>query len=533
MTMNPTGADILVQRLSQLGVTHIFGYPGGQMTPIYDALCRQQAIRHVLARHEQAAGFMADGYARASGQVGVCLAVCGPGVYNACTPLANAFTDSVPLLMISGQIPTAGMGLRTGYYHENEQLAAVASMVKHRARATSISGIVAELDRTFQVTRENRPGPAFLEIPLDLLREENQGFVCPSLPAAHLPRAPRGPEIEALARLVSGWHRPLILAGGGVTSAGAEEQLRRLAERLGAPVFTTLMGKTALSSDHPLKAGLPWSQCTADLTNMEPYMSPLFAAADGLLAIGCRFAQAVTGNWLLQPPSLAHIDIDAQEIGRHYAVKLGIQADARLALEALLATLPAQPRPPWTALSRSQPPWRLLDFDLARPLRQALPRDAIVVADICRLSYILLAEFPVYQPRTFLHPAGFVPMGYGIPAALGAKAAYPDRTVVAVAGDGCFQMSALELASAMQEKLPIVIVLVNDSCLSLIRATQERRYQRRFFAVDLRNPDFAQFARSFGVRAWQVATEADFGQAVQEAVRTRETALVEFQLHNP
>jgi acetolactate synthase-1/2/3 large subunit len=211
-------------------------------------------------------------------------------------------------------------------------------------------------------------------------------------------------------------------------------------------------------------------------------------------------------------------------------VALGVAADAGLTLRALLDVLPPSPRSPWTKLSPPLEPWRLPGLDLVGPLRRALPRDAIVVADITRLSYILLADFPVYQPRTFLHPAGFVSMGFGIPAALGAKVAFPDRPVLTVVGDGCFLMSGMELASAVQEKLPIVIVLINDQSLTLIKAIQDRRYEGRHLGVDLRNPDFGQFARSFGVRAWQTDSDETFERALAEALECGQPALVEVRL---
>ncbi len=529
-----TGADILVRRLRDHGVRHVFGYPGGQLTPIYDALYREPAIRHVLARDEQAAAFMADGYARATGRPGVCLAVCGPGVYNAATPLATAFTDSVPVLLISGQIPTQGAGVRSGFYHENDQLSGCATFTKRQVRVDEGRNLIPEFDRSFAALTDHRPGPVLFEIPLDVLREDgSEGFAdhpWPAVAAGPLAAEPDPADIRRLVELAGGWHKPLILAGGGVVAAGAEEVLVRIAERLGAPVFTTLQGKCALPGDHPLARGLPWHRATSDLTSMGPMMSPLFSEADGLLAVGCRFTQAATGNWTLPVPSaLVQIDIDAAEIGRHYPVELGIQADARQALRALLTTLPG-PRTPWAASPPSREPWRLPGIDLVGPLRRVLPRDAVVVADITRLSYVLLAEFPVYEPRTFLHPAGFVAMGFGVPAALGAKVALPDRVVVAVVGDGCFLMSGMELATAVQEKLAIVIVLINDGSLTLIKAIQQRRYEGRFLGVDLHNPDFGQFARAFGVRAWRADSDPAFEAALREAVACREPALVEVVL---
>jgi len=545
-----TVADLLVQRLQQHGVRHIFGYPGGQLTPIYDALYRQSDIRHVLARDEQAAAFMADGYARATGKPGVCLAVCGPGVYNAATALATSFTDSIPVLLISGQVPSGGQGLRSGYYHENDQRAACATLTKGSFRVVYRQSLLRELDQALALVRNGRPGPVLFEAPIDVLRAEGEvAGVLPLPPhfwSNPTPEHFRAPTVEQQKEIVSrldtnfeqlaGWvsalQRPLLLAGGGVISARAEGRLLQLAEHLGAPIIHTLMGKCAVPADHPLAAGLVWHRATSDVADMADCFSPLFAQSDGVLAVGCRFSQASTGSWQLPLPRLAQIDIDRAELGRHYPIQAGVIADAGEALECLLGMLPRERRAPWAGPPVPRPPWRLPGLDLVGPLRNILPRDAVVVADITRLGYILMAEFPAYAPRSVLHPAGFVPMGYGIPAALGVKAAYPDRVVVAVEGDGCFQMCGMELATAVQEKLPIVVVLVNDSCLSLIKSTQERRYEKRFIGVDLVNPDFQQFARAFGVRSWRVASDAAFDSALREAIASKEAAVIEVRVEN-
>ena len=525
-----TVADVLVRRLREHGVRHVFGYPGGQLTPLYDALARQSDVRHVLARDEQAAGFMTDGYARATGRPGVCLAVCGPGVLNAATPLATAFTDSTPVLLVSGQVARSGRGLRSGYYHENDQLAACASFTRWRARVEEPQALIPALDRAFATLTEGRPGPVLFEVPVDVLRAEHPGGPLPPLPEVPRPPAPRSEEVGRLAGLLQGWRRPAILAGGGVVTAGAETLLVEAAERLGAPVFITAMGKCAIPTAHPLAAGLPWHRATSDLTNMASFFSPLLHEADGLLAVGCRFTQLTTGSWSMpRPPALAQVDIDAEEIGRHYPVTVGIQADAGETLRALLEELPAGPREPWADVAAAAPEqrWRLPGLDLVAPLRRALPEDAIVVADITRLAYILLTDFPVTRPRTFLHPAGYVSMGFGLPAALGAKAAFPDRAVVAVAGDGCFLMSGMELATAVQERLPVVLVVVNDGSLTLIKAIQQRRYEGRFLGVDLVNPDLQVLARAFGVRSWGAESDAAFEAALREALATGEPALIE------
>ncbi len=526
-----TNARLIVSRLAELGVSHIFGYPGGQITPIYDALYRQTAIRHVLARDEQAAGFMADGYARATGRTGVCLAVCGPGVLNAATPLATAYTDSIPLLLITGQVPKAGAGLRSGYYHENRQVDACSTFTKGWFSIAGNDDALPTLDRAFGLANSGRPGPTVLEIPLDVLRGEASPPTATLFHVHDKRQQPARGDDKKMADLVAGWNRPAILAGGGVLSAHAADPLRLVAKQMNAPVFHTLNGKSAFPADHPLHAGLPWARATSDLLGMESFFSPILTQADGLLAVGCRFTQATTGNWAWKPPaSLLQIDIDRAELGRHYPVALGIHADARAALETLLARLPATPRPPWATEPAAKAEWRLPGFDLIGPMRRLLPRDAIIAADITRLAYQMLAQFPIFVPRTFLHPAGFVSMGYALPAALGAKVACPDRVVVAVVGDGGFLMSGMELASAVQEKLPVIVILVNDNCLSLIKSSQDRHYGGRHIGVDLQNPDFCAFAASFGVRAWRAFNDTEFASALDEAMTRNEPALIEVAL---
>jgi acetolactate synthase-1/2/3 large subunit len=264
---------------------------------------------------------------------------------------------------------------------------------------------------------------------------------------------------------------------------------------------------------------------------MAGLFSPLFEQADGLFAIGCRFSQLTTGSWSLKmPASLAHVDVDPAELGRHYPVTQGLACDARCALEALLAAMPAAPREHWAVIQPRDAGWRLPGVEVLEVVREVLPTDAILAVDVTRLGYVMMVDFPLQTTRTFLHPAGAVAMGYGLPAALGAKVAFPGRTVVAVMGDGGFQMSALELATAMQEDLPVVVLLVNDGCLTLIKTTQDIHYSQRHIAVDLRNPDFGALTRAFGARYWLAETDLALGPALREATSAGQTAVVELRL---
>lgn len=528
-TQPQTGAVALVERLRQYGVTTIFGYPGGQLMPLYDAIYHEPALRHILARDEQGAGFMADGFARATGRPGVCVAVCGPGVYNGLTPLATSYSDSVPVLLLSGQVPSRDV--RSGYYHENDQLRVCAPVTKAQFRVEDVSQLISELDRAWRTMIEGRPGPVLFEAPGDVLRAAFDLAEMPPLPEPPKPLQPSAAEITNLSRVIASWQRPVILAGGGVISAGATSQLRALAERLGAPVFHSLMGKSALPGDHPLAAGLTWKEGTSDASDMSSRFSPLLREADGLLAVGCRFTQITTGTWTMPlPKSIAQIDIDPTEIGRHYPIEAQVRGDARVALSALLAELPQRPRQPWSPSLPTRKPWCVAGLNLAAALRRAVPRDAILAVDVTRLAYVMLVEFPVFEPRTFLHPAASVAMGYGLPAALGARAAFPNRPILAVMGDGCFQMTGMELATAVQEKLPVVIVLINDGALTLIKALQHWKYGDRFLGVDLQNPDFGLLAQAFGVRHLAADSEATLETAVRQALDLGGTVLVEMRL---
>lgn len=527
-----TCAEVLVQRLKQYGLNVVFGYPGGPLAPLYDALYHEPGIRHVLARDEQGAGFMADGYARATGRPGVCLAVCGPGVYNAVTPLATAFADSVPILLISGQVPSRDP--RSGFYHENDQLRVCEPISKAQFRVERAEEVRSVVDRAWQAMVTGRPGPVLLEVPGDVLRQPCPAPSLVPVPPLPGPVRPCEADLEAAAACIRSWQRPVILAGGGVISASATEELQRLAERLGAPVFHTLMGKTAIPGDHPLAAGLPWKEGTSDATDMLSRMSPLLSAADGMLAVGCRFTQVTTGTWAMPvPASLVQMDLDPTEFHRHYRATVTVAGDAREALRGLLERLGGPNRPAWTDPRPPRQKWTVAGRDLAGAIRRAVPKDTIIAADVTRLAYVMLVEYPADGPRTFLHPAAAVSMGFALPAALGARVAFPDRPIVAVMGDGGFQITGMELATAVQEKLPVVVVVVNDSALTLIKALQHRKYGGRFLGVDLKNPDFGQLAAAFGVRHLSADDEAGLEASLRSALELAskgESVLVEMRL---
>ena len=524
-----TAAEYLVRFLGAQGIRVVFGMPGGHTLPLYDALARQRRVRHVLARNEQGAALMADGYARVSGKVGACLVTSGPGVTNALTGIGVAHGDSIPVFLLSSQVPGAGVGREGGYFHEMDQLAATAPLTKWNARADKAGDVPGVMAEAFRRLRTGRPRPVHVEVPADVLAQPCEGPIerIHGDPAT----APEAEAVRRAAELLLHAERPLILAGGG--AVGARRELLALAKSLGAPVVTTAMGKGVIPEAHPLSAGLTWRDITPDLLDMASLFSPLLARADALLAVGCRFTQLATGNWSMPvPPRLVHVDVDPTVIGRRYEAAVGIVADAAEALVALLGAVKetARPRrsPGWTreaaAARASRPPLR----PFLQTLREALPPEAIVAADVVRIAYPLLGEFPVSRPRSVISSVGFFAMGHGLPGAIGAKLAFPGRPVVALAGDGGFQMTGQELATAVQANVPVVSLVVNDGSLTAIRILQDKHYGRRF-AVDLRNPDFAALARAFGAQGLVVRRPRELAPALRRALRARRPALLDLR----
>jgi len=344
-------------------------------------------------------------------------------------------------------------------------------------------------------------------------------------------------EIHRAAQLLRGARRPLIFAGGGVIAAEAWHELVEVAELLQAPVLMSPMGKGAIPADHPLCGGVTFTWVTADLQNMEKSISPLAGMADAALAVGFRFSQLATVNYTLPvPETLVQIDVDPKEIGGNYPAAVGIVSDAKIALRQLREALNGAKRSSW--MSDSIRPQNRIDVGPAsRPpvdwwdLREVLNRDAIVAADIARSGYALVGQFPVYEPRTFMHSASFIAMGHAFPAALGAKVAFPDRQVVSVSGDGCFLMTGQELATAVQHGINVVAIVINDRCLTGIAALQDSNYGGRRVAVDLVNPDFVKLAESFGALGLQVTKAEEFRPALQQALGRKRPVLIEVVVH--
>lgn len=530
-----TGGQLIVECLKAHGVKVIFGMPGGHTTGIYDALYNEKQIQHILVKNEQSAAFMADGYARVTGEVGVCLTTAGPGATNASTGIAAAYSDSIPVLLICGQTKSSDVNKEKGYYHEMDQLSFFKPITKWNARAEKVSDIPEIFDKAFLMLKTGRPRPVQIEVPIDIIASDatETGIVSPKKEQVKTSYG-KADLLSEAAEILSNAKLPLIIAGGGVISAKASEELIELAELLDAKVITTPMGKGSIPAGHSLHAGLIWHSLTSDLSNMEDMVSPLPGLSDAVLAVGCRFTQLATGNWVLKvSENLIQIDIDETEIGKNYPVRVGIIADATIALKQLITELKKRDLKKYgdwnVAESQIKKPqrWVMNDWDLIPILRKNLERDAIVAADITRLGYMMLANFDVYQPRTFLHSVTFIALGHAFPAALGAKIAYPDRQVVVVCGDGGFMMTCQEMATAVQHKINVVVIVINDGALTAIKSIQDRTYGGRHIGVELQNPDFVKFAESFGARCLRVKNIEQFQPALIEALDADVPTLIE------
>ena len=514
-----TSAQLLIRTLESFGVDTIFGYPGAHNIAIYDALY-DSTIRHVLVRHEQAAAFMADGYARASGRAGVCLTTAGPGATNAATAIAEAYDDSVPVLHLSGQVEAAYVRSESGAYHEMDLLAVFAPMTKWAAEMTNADEIAELTCEAFRQLTNGRPRPVHLSLPNDLLKEETSAEV-PALPEQG-GLLPKPPAIIAAGAAVRQSQKPMLWAGGGAIASGANRELAQLAQHLGAPVATTTMGRGAIPDDHPLGQG--W-------VRGKPAQAAL-SQADLLIAVGCRFGEVATAHWTTKFPPLIHVDVDPDEIGKNVEVQVGVRADARSALRALVEELAGAKRDPWFSAPASEPErMEHVDGQIVPIMREMLDRDAIVATDVGITAFHMFRHFPVYAPRTFLHPATYIAMGHAVPAALGAKIAMPDRQVVCITGDGAFMMVCQELSTAVQEQLPVPIIVINDGQLSAIKGIQRRQYPGRYIAVDLINPDFELLAQAFGTGFARIEQADDFEPAFANALASARPTLIEVVKH--
>jgi acetolactate synthase-1/2/3 large subunit len=530
MTARSSGGDALVGQLEREGVRHVFGVPGQQLDHAMDALARSNGrIAFIANRHEQGSAYMADGYARASGEVGVCMVVPGPGLLNAMAGLATAHSCSSPVLCIVGQIPSALIGRGMGVLHEiPNQSRLLDSVTKWHALARSPEEVPGLVREAFRQLRSGRPQPVAIEIPPDVLAAEAAvALVAP--PAGEDGRTRPAPAaVEAAARLLAEARRPAIFVGGGVQTANASAELEAVADALQAPVIMTRSGRGSLSDRHPLA-----------LTRLSG--RKVLADADLLLVVGSRFV-GFGGKpvAVAEGAKVVMVDADPASLGEPRAPHLAITADAKLFLAALGQALASGPpksgaNEPWGAdVAAAAKAWveeKLAPIEpqmsYLRALRAALPDDGVLVTDLTQVAYPARVGFPFHAPRTNLTSGYQGTLGFGFPVALGAKVARPERAAVALTGDGGFLWCVQELATARQYDIGAIAVVFNDNSYGNVRRTQQDQFAGRMLGTELRNPDFVALAQSFGVAARKVGSPEALEDALRDAIADNAPTVIE------
>ena len=524
-----TGAQILMECLKREGVDLIFGFPGGAVIDIYDELPKHP-IRHILVRHEQAAVHAADGFARASGKVGVCLVTSGPGATNTVTGIATAYMDSIPMVVITGQVPTHLIG--NDAFQEADIVGITRPCTKHNYLVKNVADLAATIKQAFYIARTGRPGPVLIDLPKDVVNSKTE-FSYPetiSIRSYNPNVSPNRKQLRKAAELIAQGRQPVIYAGGGVVSSDSAEELTRLAETFDLPVTTTLMGLGAFPGDHPLWLGMLGMHGTYT-ANMA------INNCDVLISVGARFDDRVTGrvNSFAARAKIIHIDIDPTSISKNVVVDVPIVADCKQALAGLAEEVAKIKDVDWKAKHAA---WNasLTEMRAAYPLSYVkngptikpqwvvekifeLSKGEAIIATEVGQNQMWAAQFFTYRkPRTLLTSGGLGTMGYGFPAAIGAQFAFPDKLVVDIAGDGSIQMNIQELATAVSYNVPVKIVILNNGFLGMVRQWQELFYKKNYCATCLHtNPDFVALAKAYGAGGFLVERPEDLEATLKEA----------------
>ena len=538
-----SGADALLESLERQGVKEVFGILGGAILPVYDALCRHPKIRHILARHEQGAAHAADGYARASGRAGVCFATSGPGATNLVTGIANAHMDSSPVIAVTGQVPATGVNstymIGRDAFQEADIIGITTPITKYNFQLRAVEEIPSVVSSAFYIATTGRPGPVLIDFPKNIQAEVaavewKDGI---NMRSYNPTTDPHPLQIRKATELLVEAERPVILAGGGVISAGASDELLTIAELLLAPVATTFMGKGSFPEIHPLSLG------TIGMHG-NPLANKVLLEADVMLAVGTRFSDRATGNIDTFCPEAKkiHIDIDAAEIGKNIDVDIPIVASAKNALSAIYERLVKQvtkkPEGGWQkrvkdVRSQLNPPEQIEPREfkpktLLQNLRRLLPESTIVTTEVGQNQMWSALYFKALKPRTFISSGGLGTMGFGFPAALGAKVACPERHVVDIAGDGSFIMTEQELACSVTENIPVTVIVLNNNVLGMVAQWQRMFYKKRYMATKLgTSPDMVKLAEAYGAQGFRARSIPEFQKAVGEALKSKITTVID------
>jgi acetolactate synthase-1/2/3 large subunit len=528
------GAQILIECLKREGVEVIFGYPGGQVLPIFDRLYDAD-VKFILTRHEQGAAHAADGYARATGKVGVCLATSGPGATNLTTGIANAYMDSIPMVAITGQVKSFLIG--NDAFQEADITGITRPITKHNFLVKDIKDLALIVRQAFYIASTGRPGPVVIDIPSDIQLQDTP-FAWPEKVEmrSYQPTYFGHPgQIKKAVKLIANSKKPLIYAGGGIITSGASAVLAELAERIQAPVTWTLMGMGGFPGTHKLSLGMLGMHGTA-------YANHAIMDADLIIAVGARFDDRVTGRIDSFAPGakVIHIDIDPSSISKNIKVDVPIVGDCKNILGEILELIKKVPdTSEWiksVEALKKKFPLKYKDGDKIKPqyvleqLYEATKGDAVITTEVGQNQMWACQWYKYDHPRTFISSGGLGTMGFGFPAAMGAKVGCPNRTVIDIAGDGSIQMNIQELGTCVANKINVKIIILNNGYLGMVRQWQELFYKKRYSQVGISSPDFVKLAESYGAVGICVKKKEDVRHAIEKALKTDNTVIVDFHV---
>jgi len=531
--MKMTGAQIVCESMLKEGVEVIFGLPGGVVIPLYDTLPQYPQLHHVLVRHEQGAAHAADGYARASGKVGVCFATSGPGATNLVTGIANAYLDSVPMVAITGQVVRSCIGRDA--FQEVDTTGITLPITKHNYLALDVGSLARILKESFHLARTGRPGPVLIDIPKDVFTDQAE-YCYPDevkLPGYNPTLEGHPAQIKKAAKIINEAERPLVIAGRGVVISGAYAELKDMVETAQLPVVTTLLGIGCFPESHMLSFGMLGMHGMA-------YANMAVDGADVIVAVGMRFDDRATARVSAFAPhaKVVHIDIDPAEIGKNVRVDVPIVGDVRLVLKELNKLVDSADHADWIdqidEWRRERPieiPWgggSLLPQYVMSKIFEVTGGEAIVVTGVGQHQMWAAQHYCYDRPNSLISSGGLGTMGFGLPGAIGAKIGCPDRTVWCVDGDGSFQMTIQELATMMQEGLAVKIAIINNGYLGMVRQWQQLFYDKRYVATPLSGPDFVKLAEAYGIPAVRVKRREEVVPAVEQAMEEEGAFLIDF-----
>lgn len=529
--MPKSGAEIIIESLKKEGVEAIFGYPGGTVLPFYDALYDSD-LKHYLVRHEQGAAHAADGYARATGKPGVCLATSGPGATNLVTGIATAYMDSVPLIALTGQVACGLLG--SDSFQEADITGITLPITKHNFLVKDVDDLARTIKEAFHIATTGRPGPVLIDLPKDIQVKQTKFDYPESIQLKGYKPTVEGNKGQTAnaAKLISAARKPVIYAGGGVIISGAETELLRLAELTLSPVTTTLMGKGAFPETHPLSLGMLGMHGTRPANYA-------VCECDLLIAVGARFGDRVTGKIDEFAPEarIIHIDIDPAEIGKNVQIDVPIVGDLKKVLAEVNEKLEQSPASDWQdkiSLWKAEHPLKYETNGALKPqfiieeIYDVTKGEAIIVTEVGQNQMWAAQYYKYTKPRTFISSGGLGTMGYGLPAAIGAKVGCPDSIVIDIAGDGSIQMNIQELATAVQYNIPVIVAILNNNYLGMVRQWQEIFYDRRYSYTDITGPDFVKLAEAYGAMGIRVTDPKDVKPAMKQAIAANRPVVIDF-----